>query len=138
MTNSKVVAAVYICSLVISELSSLSVFGKPIQQESQPKLKVMFLNQKNVPGRIPRMTTKKSHQFPLSPAGMIPNIIHVNSMSHRKFVDNKRPQYEKMRSNGPQSSSLPLCINEETLNTNYRKIGTRVNTLFSSHNWGTK
>lgn len=113
------------------------MFGKPIQQESKLKLKGMLLNQINVPVRIPRITTKKSHQFPLSPAGMIPNMIHVNSMSHRKF-EVKRAQDQKMRSNRSQPNSLPLCTDAETLNVNYRKIGTRVNTLFSSHNWGTK
>lgn len=120
-------------------VSEYAVFGNPLKQEK----KMTPFNQKGLETKIPGIAKTKSSHFPLPPAGMIQNMIHVNSMSRKRKVEDKRLSSENIRIKVSQATTLPMCIFSKTGETfnndiHIEKAGTRVNTLFSSHNWGTK
>lgn len=75
-------------------------------------------------------------------------MIHNNAIAHKnseanfankKFDDRKRrvDDAPKMRSPTP-TTAVPLCLMPATENYAVALSGTKVNTLFTSHNWGNK
>lgn len=117
-------------------MASNFTLGRNLNHKTQPKGQ-MVLFQQEVSAKKP--TTKSSH-FPLSPVGLtVSNMIHVNSMSYKKNIKNHKSRSENIKVKKPQTTSLPLCTSTPLdKDVKVRKEGTRVNTIVSSHNWGTK
>ena len=114
-----------VCVYFLAVTESASVSGKLFQDENHLKLQ-----NKGFATKKPLIAAKRSaNNFSLPPAGMISNMIHVNSLSHKKKIEEKRSPPGKERKITKKTMTNEIA--------GITKPGTRVNTLFSSHNWGT-
>lgn len=149
LQQTKVVIAVYLCSVFVTDLAS----SNPIQQSKQNKINVTKQDSPKSIQPIPSNTATskpdlKLKSIPVSNNGAfgLMNMINKNGIAHNhnQKVDKKKKQ-QKPRVKTmevqvtPKTEALSCsCMNsEKTTEAPFVFInGVKLNTLFSSGNWG--